>query len=511
MADETANLLAQAQALQRQKLLEQAQAIQNQKGATPQDQNSGILQAIKDKVGSYANTAVNELPQIGGAVGGVLGLPEGGVGAIPGAAMGGAAGTALQKLIRGYQAQGMDYFTQAPTLEGTGQATADLAAGAANGAAGEMGGQALGGAVNMVKPYAKTAIAKGSELLTGIPKQAYSQLIEQPTAVLKKYTPQNTLDLAQKAQDEFMTTQAASKAELQGAKKDFAENYGDTPVDTSGILQSNLVKRQNFLPNQSGIGAISPEEAAQLSDLEQRGLMTKVPPPPGAEGPTNYIPTKTGRELQQFADHINAKTNLADSTKLNAAAPDTPFTASMKNMYGVTKDAMHNLSPDLAAADQKANQFLADSQTLSKLAKDNQMESFINNFYGKNKELMRQNAQNMIPESMPAIQNVGASTAFHPTSETGSGGFTGKRANLGNNALVGGTGMTIASHNPLPLVAGLVTKAATDPQVVKQVVGQSAKLSGWLQQNPQLLKAIQSSTGQSLASPWLNVPGGTDQ
>lgn len=513
MADQASDLLAQAQAVQRQKLLEQAQAIQAQKtGAQPSDQNP-MLQKIKDTVGSYANTAVNELPQIGGAVGGVLGLPEGGVGAIPGAALGGMTGTALQKLIRGYQAQGMDYFTnpQAPTLAGMGQASADLAKGAANGAAGEMGGQAIGGAVNMAKPYVKAAVAKGSEILTGIPKEAYSRLIEQPEGVLQPYTPEDTLNLAQKAQDEFMSNQAASKAELQAAKKAFSQNYGDTPVDTSGILQSNLAKRQNFLPNQSGIGAISPEEAAQLSDLEQRGLMTKMPPPAGTEGPTNYVPTKTGRELQQFADHINAKTNLADSTKLNAAAPDTPFTASMKNMYGVTKDAMHTMSPELAAADQKANQFLTDSQTLSKLAKDNQMESFINNFYGKNKELMRQNASEMIPESIEDIKNLGASQAFNPISQTGSGGAVGKRANFGSVAL--GTGVLDATRtgNIIPAALGVGAKLATDKDVVKQAVGQGARFSSWLQNNPQVLKAIQSSTGQQLASPWLNVSGGTDQ
>lgn len=93
-----------------------------------------------------ANAAVDMLPAAGATVGGFLGLPEGGIGAIPGAALGGAIGTGARNVIRGFQNQGLDYLTGKPTLSGTLDQTGDVAKGAIDGASQEMGGQLLGAA-----------------------------------------------------------------------------------------------------------------------------------------------------------------------------------------------------------------------------------------------------------------------------------------------------------------------------------------------------------------------------
>lgn len=92
------------------------------------------------------NAMVDALPAAGATVGGFLGLPEGGVGAIPGAAIGGAIGTGARNVIRGFQDQGLGYLTNKPTVSGALDQTKDVAGGAITGASQEMGGQLLGAA-----------------------------------------------------------------------------------------------------------------------------------------------------------------------------------------------------------------------------------------------------------------------------------------------------------------------------------------------------------------------------
>lgn len=108
-------------------------------------------------VAKYRDMAINSLPSVGAGVGGLLGLPEGGVGAIPGAALGGAAGVAAKNMAEGIRDKGLSYFTQKPTVEGTMQATKELGQGGAEGAAQEAGGQLIGKGLSALKTGSKAA------------------------------------------------------------------------------------------------------------------------------------------------------------------------------------------------------------------------------------------------------------------------------------------------------------------------------------------------------------------
>ena len=121
-------------------------------------------------IARYRDAAINSLPTVGAAGGGIIGSAAGGVGAVPGAALGGATGLMAKNMAEGLRDQGLSYFTNPnkPTMAGTIEGTKELATGAMEGAGQEAGGQLIGKGLSALKTSAKSvapAISEAAERL----------------------------------------------------------------------------------------------------------------------------------------------------------------------------------------------------------------------------------------------------------------------------------------------------------------------------------------------------------
>ena len=134
-------------------------------------------------IARYRDAAINSLPAVGAAGGGLMGAGAGGVGAIPGAAFGGAAGVVAKRFAEGVRDQGLSYLTHpsAPTASGTLEGTKELATGAMEGAGQEAGGQLIGKGLSALKTAAKNTAPAISE--------AASRLGIKPTSGMTNSSP----------------------------------------------------------------------------------------------------------------------------------------------------------------------------------------------------------------------------------------------------------------------------------------------------------------------------------
>lgn len=457
----------------------------------------------------------------------------------------------------------------------------------------------LGDVAEAAAPIARGAIAKGSELLTGAPSEAYERLMMRPTQVMNAENEGNALRVAKSARDELLGRDSSEDAAIRSARDAFRDKFGQTDVNTESLISKNKDFLDRNRPNSDGVGALSPDELRTLSRMEKKNLMTRSvgdSPDPSAtfsepllskknkliqpevnysdvdfqsapkyradgdftpieiqknpdasafpwlrlpenkivasgktpvrggeyfdeiktipgkertllpevvsptfEGWQNTYANKSADDLHRFADYLGNQIKTFEQSKMPGSG-DTRYQAYLRSLYGQVKDKLHTLDPEgLGAADAKFSDYATKANRLGRLENEDQMEGFINNFYGKNKTLMRESAQDLIPNSVEDIADIGASRAF--TKQGPAGSEMGGRRIIGSGmgAVLGAHGAM--THNPAEMAAGLFAHMATSPEVHKQILGRSAqaidaiKSAPWfkaMQGNPALLDAISS-------------------
>lgn len=436
-----------------------------------------------------------------GGTGGTLAGPAGTmVGGVAGAGLGAGMGKSAQNMGEHYLLgegksaedqllEPAEVGLQGATMEGAGQMVMP-----AIGAAKNIANQALEGtslatygkkAADLAGTAIKKGVAKTSSFLSGAPSDAVERLIERPSEVLGANNPRSALTAAETARNELMARNSTEGQAISGARKKFASDFGDQSVDTRPILD----KQSEFLTQKSPVngeqGALSPEQLSSLSDLSKNRLTSQVP---GAYD-EKTVATKTGRELQNFADYLDSEIKSFDQSKLPGSG-DTPYQSRLRRLYGEVKSQLHDLDPEgLGAADKRFSQYANDVSDLGRLENEGTMEGFINNFYGRNKTGMRESADRVIPESIDSIKDIAANRAFDISGPAGHG--RGLRNMLSAAMGTGG----VATHNPYLAVAG----AALQPSVHKQVIGRGAqavqamtdgRLFQAIQKNPSLVQSI---------------------
>jgi hypothetical protein len=131
-------------------------SYQTKPGGPIENANAPQPVTLGTRVGNAARWMEDQLPAAGMVAGGLLGSAEPGGGNIAGAALGGAAGTALKRVVKSQ-----------PTNT---QGAVDIGMGAAQGAGAEMGGQVIGKGIEIVAPAAgrllsRTPSLKGAQSL----------------------------------------------------------------------------------------------------------------------------------------------------------------------------------------------------------------------------------------------------------------------------------------------------------------------------------------------------------
>jgi hypothetical protein len=322
----------------------------------------------------------------------------------------------------------------------------------------------------------KSAVARTSSLMTGVPHEAIERLIERPTEVLRAEKKGNALRVAEKARQEFQAKAAAEDAAIGQARKAAASKYGDQPVSTSPITDRTDGFLEETAPLETAGGTIQgPVTDAERSSLSRyRKIM---------EGDGSK--EMKFRELQKLADEIKTKSDL-DAQGIAPGSKKTRGQGFHDSLYGQIKSAMHEVSPELAAADARYTEYATDADRLGKLEDPNQMEGFINNYYGKNKTIMRQSAQKVIPGSVEDISDIGARRAF---SAQGPAGSEMGRRSIGGVAA--GLGVAGTTHSP---TLGVLTALSTSPQAHMQVIGRASQMMDALKKavraNPELVNSI---------------------
>lgn len=333
---------------------------------------------------------------------------------------------------------------------------------------------------NAVSPVVKGAVSRGSELMTGVPKEAIERLIERPAQVMNAEKEGNALNVARKARDEFQNTAATEDAAIGQARKNAVDKMGDTDVPVNPITERTGKFLEETKPMETPVGTIQgPVTPTERSVLERYQQIMQGQ----GDGKMKFA------QLQKLADEIKTRADLGRQA-ISPGAKETRGQGFLNSLYGQIKSAMHEASPDLAAADARYSEYADNAGKLGKLENEDQMEGFINNYFGKNKTLMRESAEKVIPNSVEDIADIGASRAFGKQGPAGS--EMGRRA-------VGGVaaGATLAATgHPIP---GAVVALATSPGVHKAVIGNAAKAidaikdAKWfklIQDNPKLLQNI---------------------
>lgn len=351
----------------------------------------------------------------------------------------------------------------------------------------------LAAAGDLAAPLARAGVAKTSELMTGVPSEAIERLIQRPTQVMGAEREGNALNVARNARDELLTRDKAEDTAISGARQKFKDQFGDQKVDTSPIIQGHGEFMQKNAPTSQGVGPLSSDEIEGLNGIARKGLTTEnaIPRP----GVPSAIPERSAADLQKLGDDLSSQVTKFDQSKLPGSG-DTRYQAYLRSLYRQVKERLHQLDPEgLTKADAQFSDYADKAGRLGRLENEDQMEGFINNYYGKNKTLMRESAQDIIPNSVEDIADIGASRAF--TKQGPAGSEMGARRIVGSSigGVLGAHGAV--THNPYEMLAGAVAHTATSPGVHKAVIGNTSKLidSPLLRQfaeNPALIESVES-------------------
>jgi hypothetical protein len=340
---------------------------------------------------------------------------------------------------------------------------------------------AIASGASKLAPMISKGVAKGSEIMTGVPSEAVERLIARPGQVLSAEDPGKALNVAKSARAELLARDAEEDAAIRAARSKFKNEFGDRQPDTTSVTNNMADFAQRNESSPQGFGPVPDAELNQISEMSKK------------------LGDMNAGDLQKFSDYIDTRIKNFDQSKMPGSG-DTRFQSYLRSLRGQIKGKLHELDPEgLGAADKQFHNYATNADRLGKLEDENQMESFINNYFGKNKTLMRESAEDLIPDSVKDIADIGASRAFTKQGPAGSEMGARRIVGSGIGGILGAHG--VMTHNPLEIAAGAAAHAMTSPEVHKQVIGRSAQAIGaiknmpWfqaIQKNPALLDTIGS-------------------
>lgn len=213
------------------------------------------------------------------------------------------------------------------------------------------------------------------------------------------------------------------------------------------------------------------------------------------EGWDNSYPTKSAADLHKFADYLDSQVQNFQQNRTPGTG-DTRYQARLRQLYGQVKGLLHEADPDgLGEADKAFSQYADHAANMKSLADPSRRESFINNLYGKNKSAVQDSAEEILPNTMEDLKDMGASRAF--TAQGPAGSDFGRRMYTG---VAAGSGVASLLHgSPTGIALGGLTAASTSPQLNKAVIGRGAQMiegiqsAPWfklMQKNPELIQSV---------------------
>ncbi len=340
------------------------------------------------------------------------------------------------------------------------------------------GMRAFPAAAEALSPIAKGAkglLQKGlgtaAELSSGVPSEDAVRLMQNPSGVLNPKAP---LDIAKNAQAEFLARNASEGKQIGEARKAFASKFGNTQVDTTPVLENiqNKIADKGLLNGEER--GLTFGEQKNLTDQANSRLKSTELLPDATEGVVNK---KSASSLQGFADKLSRDVKSFEQSKAPGTG-DTPHQAQLRQTYGKVKELLHNLDPEgLKKADAQFSDYANKADSIASIEDPKKMEGFINNFFGKNKSLMRENAKGLLPETMPDIEDLGASKGFNNAI-----GPAGSHAGLRNMFSIGAIGHGVVAHDPLQIAAGLMMQ----PGVQKQMLGRGSQIGSAIAAHPEI-------------------------
>lgn len=283
-----------------------------------------------------------------------------------------------------------------------------------------------------------------------------------------------------------------------------------------GQVAAGLSSEPSFAQNTGNFDAdmqrmASPPDLPQRSPYGGMASLVGAKEPPTGVGPTyggqgSRSPVRSFADLQKYADWLKKEVDTFDQSKLPNKS-DTPYQAMMRGRYGKVKELMHQVDPELKAADAQYHNFANDVKLLKNLDKPHSAESFISNFYGPNKTELQSAAERLIPNTVERIKDLAAAKELNKP-----GALKGQI--FGSAGALGSIGSQVVDkqghrhYSLLPALAGLGMAAGTNPTANKVAIGQGSKLIQYLYSHPATLplgRALSARAVQPQVT--LNGPG----
>jgi hypothetical protein len=340
----------------------------------------------------------------------------------------------------------------------------------------------IGKLVDGGKAIGKAAVSHGASALSGftVPAEAVTRLIERPSQIMSARNPGRALEIAQNAENELLARNAFEKQKIQNARKNFRNEFGDKPVDTSDLIdQKNQFISNNQLTAE-GKGAITPSEVKEAEDLEN-SLRTS-----GSILDAKGAPKRNAGDLQKTADWVQNQIDSFNRPQLPVNRSNR-YQSYLGSLNHNLKSKLHEIDPNgLAQSDKQFSEYADKSKFFGNLEKPDKMESFVNSFYGPNKTAMQDAATDLIPNSLEEIKDLATDKVFNGVGPSGS------NHGLRNLLAASGIGAGAATHNTPMMAASVALGVLGNPKLQRFAIGNASKGLEYLK-NSKAMQAIKEN------------------
>lgn len=285
-------------------------------------------------------------------------------------------------------------------------------------------GAATGGLLSLIGQGA----TKAGQAVAG---SKYGKAFQGGAEVQKFANPEEKQALANDITENLKGVLGENTKEHMAARQAFNEKYGGLGVDTSGIIKKEQDFTNRYGPRiamNSNSSAFTPGEMSELKRLE-----------------ANIDKSANAQDLYKIWDSIKAK-----KLKYDVIYPDdsSEYQKSLKILASGIKDKLHEMSPELTAADQKLSGMLDMAQSLKRAQNSNQTENFLSQITGKRQNLnTRDNLQEILKEKPDLLKDIDNLRTFNQfEGQGGFGSIHGVRhaIGIGAGAALGGPAGAIA-------------------------------------------------------------------
>jgi hypothetical protein len=194
-------------------------------------------------------------------------------------------------------------------------------------------------------------------------------------------------------------TSNATKSHAQ-ARQAFTNELGQTPVNASGVADDIEASLGRYGEDFGDFGPLSGREKQELAQYTQA---LKEP--------------RSAQELYKVWDDIKTKVDYNDAQP----GSNSEFNTQLKALQRGIKEKLHEVSPDLQAADESMAGLMDNAKLLRAGQREGTAESFLSTLGGRNKGNRREALEATLKDSPDVLRDVGDFQTYQ--SFNGQGGF----------------------------------------------------------------------------------------